>query len=81
LGMLDAGSLALVLTAFANADFRLPNLLNVGWRMGRAKKGKLEWREALDEPTPLRLPCTAAINAEASACFSSISSDMHCQIR
>ena len=28
LGMLDAGSL-LVLTVFANADFRLPNLLNV----------------------------------------------------
>jgi hypothetical protein len=66
LGMLDAGSLALVLTAFANADFRLPNLLNVLRKDGKGKKGKLGRREVLDEPTPLRLS-TTAINAEASA--------------
>jgi hypothetical protein len=65
LGMLDAGSLALVLTAFASADFRLSGLTVMPWKDGKAKTnntgGKRYWDAAA---SPYH--SSPAINAEAS---------------
>jgi hypothetical protein len=66
LGMIDAGSLALVLTAFANADFRLPSLIGAPGPEGRIKGGKSVCRDVSDG-TALPNPSSAAVNAEASA--------------
>jgi hypothetical protein len=66
LGLLDAGSLALVLTAFANADFRLSSLVSIPKQEGKQKGVKSGRREVPDaEVSPH--PSLVAINAEASA--------------
>jgi len=65
LGMLDAGSLALVLTAFANVDFKLSSLTSIPVKEERGKGGKLARGNVSDtEFTPRISP--ASINAEAS---------------
>jgi len=66
LGMLGAGSLALVLTAFANADFRSSSLISAPGKEGKGKGAKSARREVLDETVLPHLSLTA-INAEASA--------------
>jgi hypothetical protein len=66
LGLLDAGSLALVLTAFANADFRLSSLTSAPGKEGKGKGAKSGRNVISDEKAPPRLSSTA-INAEASA--------------
>lgn len=60
LGMLEAGCPALVLTAFASAEFTMPSLLHLT-KQGRRKP--TSGRKESAEPFPLSL---AAINAEAS---------------
>lgn len=65
LGMLDAGSLALVLTAFTNADFMLSSLTVCTGTDRKASDPKSGARRGSDAQ---RFPCIsqAAINAEAS---------------
>lgn len=66
-GMLDAGSLVLVLTAFANHNFKLAGLVSMPGKDGKPKGAKPEYRESSD-PTascPFSLP-VAAMNAGAS---------------
>jgi len=65
LGMLDAGCLALVLTAFANADFRLSSLTDAPRMDGKAKGAKPGHRENSGAETLPPYSLTA-INAEAS---------------
>jgi hypothetical protein len=66
LGMLDAGCLVLVLTAFANHDFKLAGLVSMPGE-GRAEEAKMGRGKAIDSTAscPFRLS-VAAINAGAS---------------
>jgi hypothetical protein len=66
LGVLDGGSLALVLMAFANIEFRLSGLVSVPRKEGVPKGTKSGYRSNVDAEAsePISL---AAINAEASA--------------
>jgi len=70
LGMLDAGSLALVLTAFANADFRLSSLIGTPGKEGNGK-GVTSGGDISDKTAPSSISLSA-INAEASALAISI---------
>jgi hypothetical protein len=65
LGMLYAGSLAIVLTAFAHPTFRLSNLTGVPGKEGKGKGGRLTHGKVSDTADAQRLS-SAAINAEAS---------------
>jgi hypothetical protein len=66
LGMLDGGSLALVLIAFANVDFRLSRLV-VAPRKERMPKGTKSRPKSNVDTKALPPISLAAINAEASA--------------
>jgi hypothetical protein len=69
LGMLDAGTLVLVLTAFANHDFRLAGLVSTPGHGLRAKGAKPSGGESIDAKVsfPLPLPISvSAMNAGAS---------------
>lgn len=65
LGMLDGGSLALVLTAFANAAFKLSSLTFVPRTDG--KKGRKSGQRGNSDVTTLACSSLAAINTEASS--------------
>ena len=65
-GMLDAGCLALVLTAFANSDFRLSSLVSVPGQQGKGKISK-SGRGEVSDVIPSTGLSLAAINTEASA--------------
>jgi hypothetical protein len=65
LGMLDAGSLAIVLTAFADSPFKLSSLTGNLRKEGKGKGGSLTLGKVSDTADAQRLS-SAAINAEAS---------------
>jgi hypothetical protein len=65
LGMLEAGSLALVLAAFSNTDFKLSSLVGIPGTEGKRKDAKSAGRKVSDAASPPLLS-SSTINAEAS---------------
>ena len=66
-GMLDAGCLSLVLSAFANDDFKLPGLTDAVWKQARKSGIKSGRKETVVGGNSLLAPIpSAVINAEAS---------------
>lgn len=66
-GMLDAGCLSLVLSAFVSDGFKLKSLTDVVENQGRKRRSKLGRRETLDAEISLLTPISSTmINAEAS---------------
>jgi len=65
--MLEAGALSLVLAAFVNADFQIPNLLHASRGKKNCKEAKLGCRGDSNSISPPTLPIPLkVIHAEAS---------------